>query len=89
MSVIVNGIEYGPKIRIRIEDKTLGQLLKESRKQTKLSLEKVASEIKCSKSYLWEVEHDKTEPGLLMARKMSEAYGIPLATMAATLKESK
>jgi transcriptional regulator with XRE-family HTH domain len=86
MSVIINGIEYVPKIKLRLDDTTLGVFLRKCRKDCKLSLEKAAKEIGCSKSYLWEVEADKTEPSLRMARQMSEAYGVPLATIAGALK---
>ena len=86
MSVIINGIAYVPQIRIRISDTTLGALLKQARKDCKLSLDKAAKEIGCSKSYLWDVEADKTEPSLRMARQMSEAYNVPIATIAGALK---
>ncbi len=86
MTVIINGIEYAPKIKIRISDKSFGELLRQCRKDAKLSLDKAAVEIGCSKSYLWEVEHDTVEPSLRMARAMAEAYNVPLATLAGALK---
>ncbi len=85
MGVIINGIEYVPKIKIRLDDTTLGAFLRRCRKDCKLSLDKAAVEIGCSKSYLWDVESDKTEPSLRMARHISEAYGVPLATIAGAL----
>lgn len=86
MTVIINGIEYAPKIKIRITDKTFGEMLRQCRKDAKLSLDKAAAEIKCSKSYLWDIEHDNTEPSLRMARAIAEAYSVPLATIAGALK---
>jgi transcriptional regulator with XRE-family HTH domain len=86
MTVLINGITYVPQIRIRISDTTLGQMLKQCRKDCKLSLDKAAKEIGCSKSYLWDVEADKVEPSLRMARQMSEAYGVPIATIAGAMK---
>ena len=86
MSVLINGITYVPQIRIRISDTTLGQMLRQCRKDCKMSLDKAAKEIGCSKSYLWDVEADKTEPSLRMARQMSEAYNVPIATIAGAMK---
>jgi len=87
MSVVINGIEYVPRIRLKApaELGTLGQALRAMRKASKLSLDKAAEEIGCSKSYLWALEHDVGEPGLRMAAEMAGAYGIPLATLAACL----
>lgn len=87
MAVIINGIEYVPRIVLKLpaELGTLGQALRAMRKASKLSLDKAAASIGCSKSYLWEVENDKSEPSLRMATEIAGAYGVPLATMAACL----
>ncbi len=87
MSVSINGVEYVPRIRIGApkEMGTLGNALRVLRKGAKLSLAKAAVEVGCSKSYLWELEHDRTEPGLRVAANLASAYGVPLATLAACL----
>lgn len=87
MSVVINGIEYVPRITLKApaELGTLGQALRTMRKAAKMSLDKAADEIGCSKSYLWALEHDEGEPGLRMAAEMAAVYGVPLATLAACL----
>lgn len=87
MSVMINGIEYVPRITLKApaELGTLGQALRTMRKAAKMSLDKAAEEIGCSKSYLWTLEHDDGEPGLRMAAEIAGIYGVPLATLAACL----
>lgn len=83
MSVIINGTRYVPQLNLTMppEFGTFGQALKAMRKSLKLSLDKAAIEIGCSKSYLWDLEHDNYEPRLGMAGKIARAYGIPFATL--------
>jgi transcriptional regulator with XRE-family HTH domain len=86
MSVVINGIEYVPKLKMQsIDGMTFGLSLKTMRKQLKMSLDVAALEIGCSKSHLWELEHDRTEPGLRMASAIASAYGVPVAVLAACL----
>lgn len=90
MSVVINGIEYVPHITLKMSTElgTLGQALRTIRKAAKMSLDKAAEEIGCSKSYLWALEHDDGEPGLRMAAEIANTYGIPLATLAACLADA-
>ena len=46
---------------------TLGKYISERRDQKGLSLDRAADLIGCSKSYLWELEHDKSMPSLEIA----------------------
>lgn len=86
MAVVINGIEYVPRINLRhIEGDSFGTALRNMRKQAKLSLDAAAVQIGCSKSHLWDLEHDKAEPGLRLAYRIASAYGVPLATLAACL----
>jgi transcriptional regulator with XRE-family HTH domain len=90
MSVVINGIQYVPRIKMTAtaELGTLGQALRTMRKAAKMSLDKAAAEIGRSKSYLWELEHDKSEPGLRVAAELACMYGVPLATLAACLQSA-
>ena len=87
MSVIINGIRYVPALNIKMPSEfgTLGEALRTMRKDARLSLKAAAVEIGCSKTYLWGVEKSGMEPSLRMAARMSAAYGVPLATLAACL----
>ena len=87
MTVVIDGIAYVPRINLKpsAEFGTLGQALRSIRKSAKMSIEKACREIGCSKSYLWELEHDGAEPGLRMAYKIASVYGVPLTTLAVCL----
>lgn len=90
MTVIINGVEYVPRMKLNAPKPpgTFGSAIRTLRKQQKLSLEASALAIGCSKSYLWALEHDDSEPSLRMAREIACQYGAPLATLAACLGES-
>lgn len=86
MTVIINGREYVPKPVMRqVDNGSFGQSLKSFRKAEKLSLETAAKKIGCSKSYLWGMENDASEPSFRMAVAIASAYGVPLAGLAACL----
>jgi len=86
MSVIINGIEYVPKLKLHhLDGENFGAALRRMRKAAKYSLDKAAEEIGCTKSYLWALEKGGPEPGLRMAVKIAEAYGVPLMTLARCL----
>lgn len=90
MSVIINGITYAPRITLPPHGLgTLGASLRSMRKASKMSIQAACNEIGCSKSYLWELEHDKAEPGLRMAYLIASVYGVPLAALAACLGAEK
>ena len=89
MTVLINGVEYVPRKKLNSikPPGTFGQAIMALRKQQKLSLDAAAVAIGCSKSYLWALEHDASEPSLRMARDIANQYGAPLATLAACLGE--
>lgn len=60
----------------------LGEYLYGLRKcQSKMSLERMASKVGCSKSYLWDVENNRSEPSLSMAAKIAKAYHTSVGRM--------
>lgn len=62
---------------------SLGVHLRSMRKkQWKVSLDDMALRCDCSKSYLWDIEHDNCMPSLLMASRIAKAYRTTLARMA-------
>ena len=68
---------------------TLGQHLREKRRamrvgpwKLKLSIERKATLVPCSKSYLWAVENDETIPTLSMAVLIAKQYKTTLNKMA-------
>lgn len=61
---------------------TLGEYLRGLRLcQTDMSLEKMAEKIGCAKSYLSDIENDKTMPTLSKAAAMAKAYKTSLNQM--------
>ena len=58
-----------------------------TRKAQKLSLEAAATLIGCTKSHLWNLEKGNSLPGLVMAYRMAETYGVPLLTLALCASE--
>ena len=86
MSVVINGIEYVPKLKLHhLDGESFGSALRRMRKSAGYTLQKAADEIGCTKSYMWELEKDGAEPGLRMATKIAEAYGVPLHALARCL----
>lgn len=60
----------------------LGEYLYGLRKcQTKVSLERMAERVGCSKSYLWDVENNRSMPTLAMAVKIAKEYKTSLNQM--------
>jgi transcriptional regulator with XRE-family HTH domain len=61
---------------------TLGEYLRGLRlSQNEMSLGKMAEKIGCTKSYLWDVEHDKTMPSLAKAALIAHHYKTNLKLM--------
>jgi transcriptional regulator with XRE-family HTH domain len=84
MTVMIHGVEYVPRLNLSAprELGTLGQALKTMRKGAKLSLDAASAKAGCTKSHLWTLEQDGAEPGLRLAYRLAEAYGVPLLTLA-------
>lgn len=82
-SVVIDGVEYVRKASPKLlPDGSLGDFLRVIRLSSRLTLDSAASCIGCSKSYLWELENDRSEPSLSIAKRISTAYGIALDTLA-------
>ena len=74
MHVMIDGVEYEPKMKRPIAVMPLKQFLSERRKELKLTLDAASEKIGCSKSNLWELENGNHEPSLAMAIKIANAY---------------
>ena len=54
---------------------TLGQYLRSLRKaMRKVSLEDIAVQVGTSKSYIWEIEADRSSPSFAKAKLIAKAY---------------
>lgn len=61
---------------------TLGEYLRGLRLcQNEMSLEKMADKVGCTKSYLWDIENDKSCPSLYKAALIAKAYKTSLNQM--------
>jgi transcriptional regulator with XRE-family HTH domain len=70
------------KMKQALKKVTLGEYLRGLRLcQTDMSLEKMAEKIGCAKSYLSDIENDKTMPTLSKAAAMAKAYKTSLNQM--------
>lgn len=49
--------------------------------QTKMTLDKMAEKVGCSKSYLWDVENNRVMPTLAKAAAIAKAYKTSLNQM--------
>lgn len=58
--------------------KTLGAFLRAKRKELGLTLQEVGALCGTSKSYIWELEHDRSRPGLDMALILADALAFSL-----------
>ncbi len=61
---------------------SLGSLIKWARKNSKMTLQQLADQVGSSKSYIWELENNRSEPSLWLAGQISNALGIRLQLMA-------
>ena len=62
---------------------SLGSLLHAKRTALGMTLQEVAEASGTSKSYVYELEKDKSEPGSLLCAKLSVALGVSVQAMAA------
>ena len=82
MMVVIDGHEYVRKLPEKAIYNTLGELVRTRRKSLGLTLDSAASRIGCSKSYLWEIEKDKSSLSLLLAACIAKELDIPIQSMA-------
>jgi len=66
---------------------TLGELLRQHRTKNGLTMQQVADAIGTTKSYIHDLEHGVSEPGLRKAARLSMVFGISLNEMASCLKQ--
>ena len=85
MNVIIDGIKYVPQSEVSMMPRTFGEFLRDARKSVKLSLEAASDDVPCSKSYLWEMENNASEPSLRIANGIARTYGLKLETLASYL----
>ncbi len=85
MRVEIDGVGYFPRADVEMMPSTFGEFLKRVRKSVSFSLDAASDAIGCSKSYLWEMENDRSEPSLRMASDISKTYGVELITLASYL----
>lgn len=52
-----------------------GDVLKSARQAYGISLDALAEKVGCSKSYIWELEQGKSEPGIGVAIMLANALG--------------
>lgn len=55
---------------------TIGSNLKKYRRQRGLTLHVLADAVKTSKSYIWEMEDDRSVPGVIKAYELAKALGV-------------
>lgn len=89
MKVMIDGVEYLPRANIELMPMEFGEFLRATRKAVNLTLDAAANAIGCAKSYVWEMENGKSEPSLMMAKCISEAYGVELITLASYLSNKR
>lgn len=81
-SVVIDGVEYFPRAKPKlVPDGGLGDFLRVLRLSLRLTLEEAANTIGCSKSYLWELENDSSDPSLSMAKSIAHAYGVSVEVL--------
>lgn len=84
MKVFINDVQYRPCVASVATRPvgTLGNELRVMRKQMGMTLDQASASIGCTKSHLWKMEKDLSEPGLRMAMAISTAYGVPVWALA-------
>ena len=60
----------------------LAKLLKSSRQDCGFTLQHVADQVGCVKSYIWDLEAGKHQPGIVIAYKLARLYQIDLINIA-------
>lgn len=77
MKVLIDDVEYLPKIKLREESQDFNILIKEARNSFKETLECAAYNIGMSKSHLRNLENGSSEPKLKTLQIILSYYGIP------------
>jgi DNA-binding XRE family transcriptional regulator len=82
--VTIDGHVYVPRANNKYagQSKTLGEAFKECREKSGMSLSKAADRAGISKSHLWAIEKNETEPSLWIAYSVVRLYGVDLNALA-------
>lgn len=83
MRVLINGIEYRPVSPVSMMPRSFGEFLRANRVARGMTLEQVAKEAGSSKSYIFELEHGRSEPSLRIAAKLCKVFGLSLEKLMA------
>lgn len=83
MRVQIDGVEYVPAPPVQKVFASLGEALRVLRAQTGMTLEAAGKATDTSKSYIWELENDRSVPGLDLAARIARVYGVPLELLGA------
>lgn len=87
MNVIINGVMYVPRVDLVQGDHKFHSVIKVTRQAIGYTLDDAAHHIGCSKSYLWSLENNQSEPSLRMAARICSVYGMTLESLARALPE--
>lgn len=81
MNVIIDGVEYVPRINIDSgsESMPFREYIRGLRINAAMTLDEAAKKIGCSKSYIWELENKRSEPSLRISGSIATAYGVSVA----------
>lgn len=55
---------------------SIGQKLRELRKEAKLTLKQVAQEVDCTAAYLSQIENDKASPSIATLKKIAQVFNV-------------
>lgn len=55
---------------------SIGQKLRELRKEVKLTLKQVAQEVDCTAGYLSQIENDKASPSIATPKKIAQVFNV-------------
>jgi transcriptional regulator with XRE-family HTH domain len=75
MNVVIDGVDYIPKPRIR-PGQTFPQALKTARDNSGETLEQVANAVGTTKSHMWTLERGDCEPRMGLIKGLLDHYGL-------------
>ena len=84
-TVIINGELYVPESNVKANKhqfKSLGDALTYGRKNCNMSISRAADRAGISKSHLWALEKNESEPSLVIAAILARLYGLDLNIIA-------
>lgn len=88
MQVLIDGVNYAPRVDVVPGDKPLPELLREFRGRSGYTLDEACEQIGITKSRLWELENGPCNMRLGTAIKIAETYNVSLATLAHAFRKA-